>query len=602
MMKLSDYVIEFLEQHNVKDVFMVTGGGCMHLVDSFGKSTKIKYTCTHHEQGSAMAAEAYAKMMGDLGVCLVTSGPGGTNTVTGLLGAFQDSVPCLFLSGQSKRQQTVYNSNIDTLRQFGVQEVNIIPIVESITKYAAMINQPEMIKYHLEKAIYLAKSGRPGPVWLDIPLDIQSAQIDEENLESFDANEEKLACDFLPSETDLNSITELLQNSRRPVVIAGHGIRLAHACKEFRQFIELNNLPVVTPIMGIDVLPSDHPNYIGRIGTKGTRAGNFAMQNADLILSIGSRLSVSVVGHEYGLFAREAQIIVVDIDPQEHQKKTINIDMFVNADAKAFVEMMNLKTQGQMGKKNKGWLRVCNDWKEKYPVCLPEYQISEKINFYYFVDQLTKNMSAEVPVISDAGSAFYVVSQAINVQENQRYITSGAIATMGFGLPAAIGVCIANVNKPVVSITGDGSFQQNIQELQTIAHHNLPTKIFVINNNGYLSIKQTQSKFFNGRCVGESSLSGVSFPKTEKIADAYEIKYIRINDNSQLIDRIKETLNYDGPVICEVMTDEDQLVIPTNSAYIKLDGTMISKPLEDMFPFLDREEFLANMIVEPINE
>jgi acetolactate synthase-1/2/3 large subunit len=603
MIKLSDYVIKFLEDKNVKNVFILSGGGCMHLVDSLGKSKIIQHICCHHEQACAMACEAASKFTGELSVSIITSGPAATNTITGVVGAYQDSAPCLFISGQSKRQQTVMNSNLPELRQFGVQEVNIIPIVESITKFAVMVNEPEKIRYYLEKAVYLAMNGRPGPVWLDIPLDVQGINIDEKSLIGFNPVELEKSYKIEASEREITDIVCLLKKAKRPVIIAGHGIRIANACNELKIFIEKYNIPVVTPIMGIDVLETEHKNYIGRIGTKGWRSGNFAMQNADLILSIGSRLAVSVVGHEYKLFAREAKIVVVDIDKQEHKKQTIKIDEFINADAKIFLsQMLNFFEKNNLNTSST-WLKKCQQWKNKYPICLPEYKKNKDVvNFYSFVDVLTKKLKGDIPVISDAGSAFYVVSQTINVKKDQRYITSGGLATMGFSLPAAIGVCIENENKPVVAITGDGSFQQNIQEIQTMIHYKLPIKLFVINNNGYLSIRQTQKKFFNCNFVGESKISGVSFPETKKIANAYGVKYVFIENNNALTKKLNTVLNYDGPVICEIKSSENLEVIPTNSAAINKDGIMISKPLEDMFPFLDREKFYEEMIVKPIED
>ena len=599
MIKLSDYVVKFLEQNGIRDVFMLTGGGCMHLVDSFGKSKLIKYVCCHHEQSCAMAAEAYAKYKNDLGVVLVTSGPGATNTITGVVGAFQDSVPCIFISGQAKRVQTVYNEKGAKLRQFGTQEVNIVPIVQSVCKFTVMVNEPEKIRYYLEKAIYLAKSGRPGPVWIDIPLDIQSSRIDEAQLQCFNASDFKENYVKEPKDIDLTDVAISLKKAKRPVIIAGHGIRLANACPEFIEFVERFNIPVVTPIMGIDVIPTSHQNYIGRIGIKGTRAGNFAMQNADLILAIGSRLAVPVVGHEYELFAREARVVVIDIDPEEHKKRTIRIDKFINADAKFFIMKLQDHLVKQKFSLPKIWLEKCRTWKQKYPVCLPEYiKTKGDINFYYFVEAINKKIETDIPVISDAGSAFYVVSQGIHIHEGQRYITSGALATMGFGVPAAIGVCIANKRKSVVTITGDGSFQQNIQELQTIVHYGLPIKIFVINNGGYLSIRQTQVRFFNSHFVGESATSGVSFPDLRRIAQAYGIKFVKLT-SANLSEGLDEVLEYKLPVICQVNSLSDQLIIPTNTAEIGPNGVMISKPLEDMYPFLERKEFLSNMIVKP---
>ncbi|MFA6129522.1 MAG: thiamine pyrophosphate-binding protein [Candidatus Omnitrophota bacterium] len=600
MMKLSDYMVKFLEDNGVKDVFMLTGGGCMHLVDSFGKSKKIKYLCAHHEQACAMAAEAYAKFKNDLGVVLVTSGPGVTNALTGLVGAFQDSAPCLFISGQSKRRQTVFNEKEAKLRQFGTQEVNAIPMVESACKFSIMVNEPEKIRYYLEKALYLAKNGRPGPVWLDVPLDVQSSQVDEANLQRFDPSELESSFKRKLTDAELLSISSYFKKAKRPMIIAGHGIRLAGACSELVAFADRFNIPVVTTILGIDVIPTGNKNYAGRIGIKGTRAGNFAIQNADLILSIGSRLAVPVVGHEYKLFAREAKVIVVDIDPEEHKKKTIRIDKFVQADAGIFIKEIQKYFKKDGIGISKTWLARCLNWKRKYPVCLPQYKKANgDINLYYFVETLNKKIKSDMPVISDAGSVFYAVSQGVNIKKGQRYITSGALATMGFSLPAAIGVCIANNRKSVAAITGDGSFQLNIQELQTIIHYKLPVKIFVINNNGYLSIRQTQARFFNSHFVGEGVRSGVSFPDIRKIAFAYGIKYIKLTC-ANLSKGLDQALKDNVPVICEVKSPENQQIIPTNTAEIGPNGVMASKPLEDMFPFLDRKIFLSEMIVKPV--
>lgn len=601
-MKLTDYLVGALERYGIRDIFMLTGGGCMHLVDSVGRSKKIKFTCCHHEQACAMAAEAYAKYTNKIAVVLVTSGPGSTNTLTGLAGAYQDSTPCLFISGQAKKKQTVYNAEGLKLRQFGVQEVNIIPVVQPLTKYAIMLNEPEKIRYYLEKALYIAQHGRPGPVWLDIPLDVQSASVDKERLTGFSPEKEGLANPFSCPKDALDKIVKYFHEAQRPVIISGHGVRIAGACRELESFVSQFEVPVVTPFLGIDVIPSSHRCYIGRVGTKGTRAGNFAMQNADLLISIGSRLSVSVVGHEYNLFAPAAKVVVVDIDTQEHQKKTIAIDTFINADAKDFLRRFSIALKGKRIASHSNWLNRCRGWKKKYPVCLAQYRKkSGRINLYYFMEVLNKKNTAGLAVISDAGSVFYAVSQALDIKRRQRYITSGALATMGFSIPAAIGVSIAEKSGPVVAITGDGSFQQNIQELQTIVHHRLPVKIFVINNEGYLSIRQTQERFFNGRLVGEGKSSGLSFPSLKKISSAYGITYFRA-DNSSVEKVLTRIMKSNGPVICEVSALVDQQIIPTNTAQIRPDGTMVSKPLEDMYPFLDREEFLANMLVKPCDE
>ena len=601
MIELSDYVIRFLESNNIKDVFVLAGGGCMQLIDSLGRSKKIKYTCHQHEQSCAMAAEAYAKFANEPCAVIVTGGPGVTNALTGVAGAFLDSVPCIFISGQAKRKQTVYNEKGAKLRQFGTQEINVVPVVQSLCKFVVMVNVPEMIRYYLEKALFLAKSGRPGPVWLDMPIDVQSASVDESRLQKFSPEEMEVTYKIKPSQGELSYVIKAIEKARRPVIIAGHGIRLAGACDDFASFIKKAGIPVVTPFLGIDVIPTNNKYYAGRIGIEGTRAGNFALQNSDLVISIGSRLSVPTVGHEYRLFAREAKKIVVDIDPEEHKKSTITIDKFINADAKQFIRSISKQLTGSRKKSFEPWAKRCRKWKEKYPVFVPEYRHSKDgINLYAFVEALNKKNKKGITVIADSGTSFYAVAQSIFIRKGQRYITSGALATMGFSLPAAIGTCIANGNNDVIAITGDGSFQQNIQELQTIVHYNFPLKIFVISNSCYLSIRQTQTKFFDSQYVGEGSGSGLTFPSIRKIAGAYGIKYINI-DPSNLEKNLQKALDHNGPVICEVMSLKDQSIIPMSTAEIDSDGIMVSKPLEDMYPFLPRDEFLSNMIVKPVD-
>lgn len=596
-MKLSDYVVDFFERQGLTDVFMVSGGGCMHLVNSFGSSKKIKYWCTQHEQAAAMAAESYSKIKNGVGLVLVTSGPGATNTVTGVLDCYQDSTPVVFLSGQAKSKQTTNVAGIPGLRQFGVQEANIVPIVQSITKMAVEITDPNTIRYYLERAIYEAKSDRPGPVWISLPLDVQSANINPAELPGYTAP--KRMSDSAINEK-IENVYEKLCHSQRPVIIAGHGIRLAGACDLFSEAVRRFGIPVVMPIMGIDVLENDHPCNIGRIGTKGTRAGNFAMQNADLILSIGSRLSVSSVGHEYDLFAREATVIAVDIDPQEHLKKTICIDNLLECDAKVFIEKCLQK--GPVSASYKNWLTCCQTWKEKYPVVLEAYNDDSKgINYYKFIDMLNDAMTADMPVIADAGSAFYVTAQAIKLRAGQRYITTGATATMGFSVPAAVGVAAAQPDSSVIAITGEGSFMQNMQELEVLRYHNMNAKIFVMSNGGYFSIHQTQKKFFQGNFVGESTNSGISFTDVKKLANAFDIKFYRIDSIKDGQRVLHDILVEQGPAVIDVKINPDMEIIPTNASAMREDGMMISKPLEDMYPFLDRAEFKKEMIIEPYN-
>lgn len=600
-MKLSDYVVHFFEEQSVRDIFMVTGGGCMHLVDSFGRSAQMQYWCTEHEQAAAMAAEAYSKEKNDLGLVLTTSGPGATNTITGVLDCYLDSTPVVFISGQSKTKQTVINSGIKGLRQFGVQEANIIPIVESITKYAVEVDDPTKIRYYLEKAVFRATNGRPGPVWVSIPLDIQSAIIEPDSLPGFKPAKGDTV-KVKPINDEINYVSSRISESKRPVIIAGHGIRLANANVVLARFVEHHHIPVVTPIMGIDVLSEQNNCNIGRVGTKGTRAGNFAMQNADFILSIGSRLSVSVTGHEYEKFARNADVVIVDIDEAEHKKRTIeNIKKIINCDAKEF--LCELEKSVDIGIDYSEWLSQCRKWKEKYPVVLKEYgDDTNGINYYKAVDIINKHTIANMPIVSDAGSAFYVVSQAIALKDGQRYITTGGTATMGFTIPAAIGVAVAEPKCTVIGITGEGSFMQNLQELEVIKYHNFNIKLFVMRNGGYFSIHQTQNRYFNGNLVGESEDSGISFTNISKLAEAFELDYYHFDKIFEFEKEIDSIFNKDNPAIIEVEIDKNMEIIPTTSSRMKNNGVMISKPLEDMYPFLDRDEFYRQMIVDAIDE
>lgn len=596
--RVADYIADFLYRQGINDVFMLTGGGAMFLNDGVAQHPQLKVVCNHHEQACAMGAVGYAKYKNSLGAVYVTTGCGGTNAITGLLDAWQDNVPCIFISGQVKKRETTYNCDIP-LRQFGVQEADIVSIVKPLTKYAVMVNDPNEILYHLEKAVHLATSGRPGPVWLDIPLDVQGADIDESTIKKFSSDELEKHYKMEPTETELAQFSELLKTAERPIVIAGNGIRLGNSVPEFKKFVEQYNLPVSVSYLGVDLLPSDHPLFVGRLGTKGDRAGNFSVQNSDLVIVLGSRLSIALTGFEYDLFAREAKIVVVDIDPDEHKKKTVNIDLFINADVKTFLGSINT----EMDRDVSDWVQKCREWKQKWPICQPEYENDEEgINMYYFMERLAKKLKDDSVVVSDAGSSYYVVSQALKIKAEQRYITSGAQADMGFTIPAAIGACIAKNHGDVIGITGDGSFQPNIQELQTIVHYNLPVKLFVWNNEGYLSNRTTQNKFFEGRFIGSDKSSGVSCPSFEKIAYAYGIKYFNVTKIRDLDKTIEEVINYPEAVICEVKCPFMQEIIPNVSAKKLPDGSMISKPIEDMYPFLDRDEFYSNMIVKPIEE
>lgn len=598
-MRVCDLVADYIYGRGIEDVFMISGGGLMFLTDGLACHAKINKICCHHEQAAAMAAVAYAKYKG-IGCAYVTTGCGGTNAVTGVLNAWQDNTACIFISGQCKIQETLGYRNLP-IRQVGVQEADIVSIVCSITKYAVMVTHKADILYHLEKAFYLAGSGRPGPVWLDIPLDIQSAEIDGgENLRHFDPSElqePKTAA----SAKEIDGLAYDLNHAQRPVIIAGHGVRLAGAVEQFYSFVHKYHIPVVFSRLGTDVMPTTDDLNIGRIGNKGTRAGNFAVQNADLVISIGSRLSVSSTGQEYGYFAREAKVIAIDIDKYEHLKNTIHIEQIIQADAKNVMDQLLQRT---LQKDFCMWAKQCLGWKQRYPVCLQEYyDDSQGINMYLFIEELSKHLKEDSAVVTDAGSAVYVPAQGIQTYDKrQRYITSGGQAEMGFTLPAAIGVCAARNGQETIGITGDGSFQMNIQELQTLVYHRYPVKLFIWNNDGYLSIRATQNKFFNGRFIGTDSASGVSFPDVGKIADAYGIAYYKIETLQDIEMYMPQIMKKEGPVLCEVKIIRDQEVIPSVSSKRLADGRLVSAPIEDMYPFLPRDEFYKNMIIKPIAE
>ena len=590
MVRVADYVAQFLEKLNIKHVFTVTGGGAMFLNDGLAKTNNITGIFNHHEQACAMAAVGYSKVNNEIAVVMPTTGCGGTNTITGLLDAWQDSIKVVFISGNVNKKETTYCANVP-LRKFGIQEANIVEIVKPITKYATMITDPNSIAYELEKAFYECENDRPGPVWIDIPLDIQGSFIDENNLEHY----------FPPlkqkENIDYTIFEQYLKEAKRPIVIAGYGIHLANAKKEFRNFIEKYNLPVAFTYLGIDFLPSDHPLYVGRLGTKGDRAGNFAVQNSDLVISLGSSLGVSVTGFRYETFAREAKKFIVDIDENEHKKGTIHIDYILKEDIGSFIKNCNIENY----KAEQWWVDKCISWRDKWSVFTKNYKdTTNGINIYYFLNELSRKNKLDAITISDAGSAYYTTSQALQIKDKQRYITSGAQADMGFTIPASIGAAVASNNKNIIGITGDGSFQMNIQELQTIVNFNLPIKIFVLNNGGYLSIRNTMDKFFESRYYGTDAKSGLTFPEIEKIAYAYSLPYYKLETSDDLDIKLEEILNLEGYALIEVICPFKQDIVPSSSAKQNTEGKIVSQPLENMFPFLSEEEFNNEMIIKPI--
>ena len=595
--RVADFIANFVaDVLGVSTVFTVTGGGAMFLNDAFGNHSKLNCIYNHHEQGSAMSAVGYAKHAVGFGVACFTTGCGSTNSITGVLDAWQDSTPLLCVSGQVKRKETTYNSSV-RLRQFGVQEANIVEIVSSITKYAVMLNDPNDIAYELEKAVYLGINGRPGPVWIDVPLDVQGAWIDPDELRHFSPEIELAQFPSMPLESDISNLEHLLSSAKRPIIVAGNGIRLSNTESNFKKYIEKYQIPVVFSYLSIDLIPSAHSLAVGRLGAKGDRAGNFAVQNSDFVLVLGSRLSVALTGFEYELFARDAKIVVVDIDSEEHKKNTINIDLMIEADLREFFGCCSFdySTPTQ-------WIEQCQKWRNKWPVYQGPYQDEKQINMYECIHQLGKVMGNNDLIVSDAGSAYYVTSQALKISGAQRYITSGAQADMGYSLPAAIGACVSSNLQDTYAITGDGSFQMNLQELQTIVHNQLPIKILVWNNNGYLSIKTTQTKFFEGRLAGTNAESGLSCPEFKKISEAYGIPYFRAEKIEELESILLQLKEINGPVIFEIICPEFQEVIPSVSSIKRPDGIMVSKPIEDMYPFLEREEFYQEMIVSPLKD
>ncbi|MCL0045007.1 thiamine pyrophosphate-binding protein [Nitrospinaceae bacterium] len=594
-MKVSDYIFSELAALGIKDVFTVSGGAAMHLLDSLGTNKDMNYISTHHEQAAAMAAEGNARITGKPGVALVTSGPGATNTLTGVCGAWIDSIPAIFISGQVTSNTLIEGTG---LRQFGVQESDIVSMVKSVTKYAVTIKDPNQVKYHLQKAIYLATSGRPGPVWLDIPLDIQSKRITPDKCSLFKPEERKITGNDLLKKQVSNCV-ELLKKSERPVLISGYGIRLAKGEKEFLQLVQKLGIPVISSWTTSDLISSFHELYIGRSGNFGDRAGNFTVQNSDLLLSIGSRLSVPQVGYNFSLFARAAKKIIVDIDPAELKKPSLDPDLPIKADAKEFMLELLSQLKDLKPFEVSNWLQRCQGWKLNYPVVLPEYkECKDVVNSFYFIQVLSEKLDEKAVIITDMGTSFTCTMQTFKTKLGQRLSTSSGHASMGFGLPGAIGACVGNNRKDTICISGDGGLQMNIQELQTIVHYNLPIKLFVLNNNGYLTIKATQQNHF-GRFVGAEESSGVTCPDIIKIATAYGLPSIRISNTEELNLKIDSVLEALGPMVCEIIMGENQPLIPRVSSLKKPDGTIISKPIEDLYPFLSREEFLENMIVDP---
>lgn len=593
--RLADYVADFLVKNGVTDCFSVVGGGAMHLNDALGHKDGLKVTYNHHEQASAIAAEAYARLENKIAAVCVTTGPGGTNALTGVLGGWLDSIPMFIISGQVKRETTIWSTDVP-LRQLGDQEYNIIDSVKPMTKYAVMVTEPNEIRYHLEKALYLAKNGRPGPVWIDIPLDVQAAPIESNELKGFDSTELESSENSIYDTYLTEKIIEKIKNAKRPVILAGTGIRVANAKKEFLACIDNLKIPVVTAWNAHDLLQTDSPYFCGKPGTVGTRGGNFVVQNSDLLISLGCRMNIRIISYNRHQFAKNAYKIVVDIDENELKKPTVNVDMPIHANVKDVMKSLAAVDYNADNAEHSRWLKWCKEINAKYPATKSSYYDKKTpMNPYAFMTEAFKAFSSDEDIICGNGSACVVTFQAAEIKENQRLFTNSGCASMGYGFPAAIGAAVARKGKRVVCIDGDGSFQMNLQELQTVVYNNLNVKIFYLNNNGYHSIRQTQTNLFKSEpLVGVCDGNGLSFPDAEKIANAYVIPFVRIDNIDNVKCDVEKVLNINGPVFCEVVLDPTQNFEPKLSSKVLPDGRIVSPELDDMFPFLPKEEYERN--------
>jgi acetolactate synthase-1/2/3 large subunit len=597
--RVADYVAQFLVDNDITDAFSVVGGGAMHLNDALGHKEGLHVTYNHHEQACAIAAEGYARLTQRVAAVCVTTGPGGTNAITGVMGGWLDSIPMFVLSGQVKFTTTIASTDVP-LRQLGDQEYNILDSVRPMTKYSVMVTDPSTIAYHLEKALYVATHGRPGPVWLDIPLNVQAAPIEGLTFSHFNPDEEDVLLDqesVKPvSREQIGKVVELVRAANAPVILAGAGIRTGRAYDEFLEAIDALQIPVCTAWNAHDLLPDDHPLYVGRPGTVGTRGGNFVIQNADLVISLACRMNIRQVSYNWENFAKNAKLVAVDIDSAELEKPTLSIDMPIHANIKDFLsELITLAPGSSLGE-HAGWLAWCKAVDAKYPACLPEYR-GEKtpVNIYVLMDELSKALPGGMVTVASNGAACVCGFQGMHVKKGQRLFTNSGCAAMGYGLPASVGAAIARKGEPVLCLEGDGSLMMNLQELETVSYNSLNLKLVILNNDGYQSIRQTQTNTFNSNYCGIDQDSGVGFPKWERIASAFEIPFVRIDSLDNLDGGIDMLLTTDGPVVCEAVVGKEQAFAPKLGARKLPDGSMVSPSLEDMSPFLSRDELTENV-------
>lgn len=590
--KVAKYIAEFLLRNGIQDCFMVTGGGAMHLDDALGHQEGMHCVFNHHEQACAIAAEAYTRMTGKIAAVCVTSGPGGTNAITGVVGGWLDSIPMFVISGQVKRETTIWSCPELGLRQLGDQEFDIIHSVSNMTKYAVMLTNPEETAYHLEKALYLALNGRGGPVWIDIPLDVQGAVIETDNLLHFHPEaEQPWSVPKISAET-VDAILSRIYNAKAPLILAGTGIRLGDAEEELLKVLEKLHIPVVTAWNANDTVAFDNPYFAGMPGTVGTRPGNFAIQNCDLLLSLGCRLNIRMIGYNHYDFAKNAYKIIVDIDSRELIKPTVRPDMPVNADVKDVLSAI-LERDYTPSPNHDRWVKWCRNLVETYPAAMEAYHNDgdQLINPYVFIDMLFDQLRGDDRIICGNGSACVITFQACKIKQGQRMFTNSGCAAMGYGFPAAVGVAVSDNSRRTICIDGDGSIMMNVQELATVAHNRLDIKIIILNNNGYHSIRQTQTNLFKPPFIGIDSDSGISFPDFGKLADAFGIPYFTLDSEKDCPNVLRQVLNCDGPCLCEVVVDPTQNFAPKSSSKVLSDGRIVSPSLDDMAPFLDRGEF-----------
>jgi acetolactate synthase-1/2/3 large subunit len=598
-MKVSEYIAKFLE--NQSNIFTVSGAGNLSIIHEIKKLGKSKLICNLHEQACTIASYSNSRLTNNIGVSVVTTGPGATNAITGVTTAWLDSTAILVISGQVPTKQTIKTikeQNGIVLRTNGPQEINIVDIVTPITKFATTIYDAKSIRYNLEKAIYISKSGRPGPVWLDIPQDIQNIDIGNPcDLIHYDVPDTDLKEDDLDNSI-IAQILDLIYKSTRPIIIWGYGVESSKCESKMREFCDTIKAPLLVSWKTIDDVEEEYPYYIGRFGIFGQRAANFTIQNADLIINVGSRLGIPQIGYNEKDFAREAKIITIDIDPNENKKYLKKPDISINSSAGKFLHSIFDKIDSNKLQSYDNWLFTCLDWKRRYPVCLPEYRESQFVNSYHFIDELSNLMEeGDIFIPNASGTAYTCTHQTVKVKKGQKIITSNNLAEMGYDLPAAIGVAVENHSKRVILVTGDGSFQMNIQELQTIINYKLNVKIFYLNNNGYMTIRNTQKTMFDGQFAASDESDGLNMPNIEKIAYAYGFKYYKMQNRNNLIECINNTLLGHDPTICEIILDPNQTCYPKTSLRVDND-VRFQMPLEDMFPFLPREEFKKQMIVK----